>query len=531
MQDSDSEPSTGCQSCNEGFHLAPSDPDLVYHGEESEGQMACRTNVCQCSNGIASLTCEQHQSTNCYSCEQGYHLVENLYDVTNHCSLNTCSCGYGKESVGKNCPVHGETGCEDTDASIAIFDSIFDDEKKRNLTNREVMTRFQILCQLSEDCSLLPTQEDTSCQGLNMIDGVYSIGVGFDGTKEYNLNSRRQSLMKHDCSQTNEFEMGGVVFDMPWNIVPEANYKSGGSFQTYDSVENYKSTKAVSAGIEVGNRTFSGSNELAKTALTEAEQNSASNKQSTTSSDSSKSTFSSHSSDSKSVEVEARQGMMSGGANYKDSETTSKQGAKAESKSKSYENENYSHSASKDSRENEAKKSVEAGQSNSNQQNVEQNSLNDQKVNVFIAEKKFSVSLYNLFADISSHRELNPHFLRDFITLPDEIFSIDGAKSFQSFIEKYGTHVITASEFGGQFEIQITSKSSVFDTFDEFDKSSRTEAESMEGNSDDKKVQLESSVDVATGSSTSTGETSASSEEEHNSESSSMAQYEKIIEK
>ena len=68
------------------------------------------------------------------------------------------------------------------------------------------------------------------------------------------------------------------------------------------------------------------------------------------------------------------------------------------------------------------------------------NKLNDEKsgevnknVNIYIAEKSFSISLYNLFMDTSSQLDLSPEFLRDFMILPEELFTINAAAMYSRF--------------------------------------------------------------------------------------------------
>ena len=107
-------PSTGCSSCNIGFHLEPSDET----NDESPNQLACRKNICRCPHGTSSKTCHEHEATNCYICDQGYHL-ENGY-----CKINICKCGFGKNSMGKSCLKHGEIGCEGKEANYFLLDGI-----------------------------------------------------------------------------------------------------------------------------------------------------------------------------------------------------------------------------------------------------------------------------------------------------------------------------------------------------------------------------------------------------------------------
>ena len=111
------------------------------------------------------------------------------------CTTNLCTCGYGKPARGKLCPVHGETGCEDADLSLKILDSSINKENQgRELTDAELMQRFQILCELSPECSLLPTEGEDNCSNLNMVDGVHTMGIGFDGTKDFSLASKRATV-------------------------------------------------------------------------------------------------------------------------------------------------------------------------------------------------------------------------------------------------------------------------------------------------------------------------------------------------
>lgn len=60
--------------------------------------------------------------------------------------------------------------------------------------------------------------------------------------------------------------------------------------------------------------------------------------------------------------------------------------------------------------------------------------------------------------------------------------------------------MITASEFGGQFNIQMFSSSRSFSSFEEFDTTSKTEVESMRGTSTSRGEQMAASQDAQTGS-------------------------------
>lgn len=204
--------------------------------QESPGQLACRENICKCANGIPSKSCSTHNSLNCFNCNPGYHLENGV------CKKNVCICAYGMPATGTRCEVHDEPGCASKEANYFMIDNTFEPEanNNNNMTDQEVMARFQTLCQLSEACGMLPSELDRSCQGLNLLDGVYSVGVGFDGTQEYNLHSRRLPLIKHDCSETSSFQVGNEDFDIPATIFPQSNYQTKGGFHTFSSLDSYK---------------------------------------------------------------------------------------------------------------------------------------------------------------------------------------------------------------------------------------------------------------------------------------------------
>ncbi|CAL1129876.1 unnamed protein product [Cladocopium goreaui] len=71
------------------------------------------SNTCSCPNGVAAagISCTEHNSVICASCESGYDLSGGS------CTLRTCTCKNGKGSVGANCPGEGQEDC----ASCAVF--------------------------------------------------------------------------------------------------------------------------------------------------------------------------------------------------------------------------------------------------------------------------------------------------------------------------------------------------------------------------------------------------------------------------
>ena len=93
-----------------------------------------------------------------------------------------------------------------------------------------------------------------------------------------------------------------------------------------------------------------------------------------------------------------------------------------------------------------------------------------------------------------------PKFLRDFLLLPNDIFTIRSAESYQNFIETYGTHVIVGSSFGGSFTIQLVGSSKSYSSFDDFKESCQIELDSMTSVSQDRGSQVNAAIDTASGS-------------------------------
>lgn len=161
----------------------------------------------------------------------------------------------------------------------------------------------------------------------------------------------------------------------------------------------------------------------------------------------------------------------------------------------------YKHETESEHRNSKKEAEEQEGTHASESQNKGSLDDEDKKINVFIAEQQFSLSLYSLSLDTSAGMSnLNPEFLNDFLTLPDQLYSVDSAKKYQRFINKYGTHVVSASEFGGEFVLQMVSKSTSFTSFGEFDTSSKTEMDSMRGSSTSRNEQIGASQDTQTGS-------------------------------
>ena len=181
---------------------------------------------------------------------------------------------YGRAATGEKCLNHGEIGCATKESDYFRLDSLVNaDNGENEKTDEEIMARFQILCQFSEECDMISSSIDDSCDssGSNFMDGIYSIGLGFDATQGLDLQSRRLPLIKHDCTSLKKFEIAGVYFDVPGNIVPGTTQESQGSYQTYDSLDNYKKSKSDKTGVTSDSSTLSSLNDMESMAMTSEE--------------------------------------------------------------------------------------------------------------------------------------------------------------------------------------------------------------------------------------------------------------------
>ena len=84
--------------------------------------------LCQCPNGVGSLTCENKTVYNCISCDLGYNLVQNsnntkiciesckqnevLNQETNSCESKECICSNGVPVPISLCEIPGSEDCD-----------------------------------------------------------------------------------------------------------------------------------------------------------------------------------------------------------------------------------------------------------------------------------------------------------------------------------------------------------------------------------------------------------------------------------
>ena len=71
-----------------------------------------------------------------------------------------------------------------------------------------------------------------------------------------------------------------------------------------------------------------------------------------------------------------------------------------------------------------------------------------------------SNTLYELVADLShAHQNLDPVFLRDFLMLPQDLFTLNAAKTYQAFIDKYRKNCLECCASSGSHRILECSRS------------------------------------------------------------------------
>ncbi len=75
---------------------------------------------------------------------------------------------------------------------------------------------------------------------------------------------------------------------------------------------------------------------------------------------------------------------------------------------------------------------------------------------------------YELILDQINAWNLDPEFLVDFLFLPESYFYPNAPEKFESFIQRYGTHVIASAKFGGEFKIMHTMRKSKTSSIDKF---------------------------------------------------------------
>lgn len=84
-------------------------------------------------------------------------------------------------------------------------------------------------------------------------------------------------------------------------------------------------------------------------------------------------------------------------------------------------------------------------------------SLNGQKERqTLLSLFEINVIRYALFIENVRSESIDPFFLIDFMSLPDNYFLNDAVQKYEQFIFRYGTHYIHSAEFGGQILFENT---------------------------------------------------------------------------
>ncbi|RNA42532.1 hypothetical protein BpHYR1_011154 [Brachionus plicatilis] len=93
---------------------------------------------------------------------------------------------------------------------------------------------------------------------------------------------------------------------------------------------------------------------------------------------------------------------------------------------------------------------------NSNSKNQDK-SLNGQKEKqTLLSLFEINVIRYALFIENVRSESIDPFFLIDFMSLPENYFLDDAVQKYEQFIFRYGTHYIHSAEFGGQILFENT---------------------------------------------------------------------------
>ncbi|KAL9961904.1 hypothetical protein ACROYT_G030940 [Oculina patagonica] len=97
----------------------------------------------------------------------------------------------------------------------------------------------------------------------------------------------------------------------------------------------------------------------------------------------------------------------------------------------------------------------------------------------YMALLSVDVNRYEIFLDEVKPEALSLSFLREFMSLPLSYFAAGAPFKYQDFIQRWGTHYIKSSKFGGQLQIRKTMSASEFSSKEEFAEEMETEYKSL----------------------------------------------------
>jgi hypothetical protein len=63
---------------------------------------------------------------------------------------------------------------------------------------------------------------------------------------------------------------------------------------------------------------------------------------------------------------------------------------------------------------------------------------------------EINVIRYALYIDSVKPEDIDPFFMIDFMSLPENYYSTDAYEKYEKFLFRYGTHYIYSAQFGGQ---------------------------------------------------------------------------------
>ncbi|XP_068740594.1 uncharacterized protein [Montipora capricornis] len=72
----------------------------------------------------------------------------------------------------------------------------------------------------------------------------------------------------------------------------------------------------------------------------------------------------------------------------------------------------------------------------------------------YMAQLSVDINRYEVFLDEVKPQDVSLSFLREFMELPTSYFAAGGPLKYQNFIQRWGTHYIKSSKFGGQLQIR-----------------------------------------------------------------------------
>lgn len=93
---------------------------------------------------------------------------------------------------------------------------------------------------------------------------------------------------------------------------------------------------------------------------------------------------------------------------------------------------------------------------NSNSKNQDRTSNSQEERQILLSLFEINIIRYALFIENVRSENIDPFFLIDFMSLPENYFLDDAVQKYEKFLFRYGTHYIHSAEFGGQILFENT---------------------------------------------------------------------------